>query len=161
VSLSGLDRLRLLVATGLGLGYAPVAPGTVGSLATLPVVFLVWSLGGNRAVLVATVLVVATGLWVCGAAATRLGTEDPGPVVIDEVAGQMVSLLFLEPTLPTLAAAFVLFRVFDIWKPPPVRQAERLPGASGIMTDDLLAGVYANLLLQALRWGFPGWWGGI
>ena len=156
----GVDRLRLLLATGLGLGYAPFAPGTVGSLATLPLVFLVWYVGGSWALLVATLLVTAVGLWACGATETRFGVKDPGPVVIDEVAGQMVSLLFLAPTLPTLLTAFALFRLFDIWKPFPVRQAERLPGASGIMTDDLLAGVYSNLLIQALHWGFPGWWGG-
>ena len=160
MSLPGLDRLRLILATGLGLGYAPLAPGTVGSLATLPLVYLVSRLAGPWALLAATLLVTVVGLWVCGVAETRFATKDPGAVVIDEVAGQMVSLLFLAPTLPNLATAFVLFRLFDIWKPFPVRNAEKLPGASGIMTDDLLAGVYANLLVQALHWGFPGWWGG-
>ena len=152
--------MRLLLATGLGLGYAPFAPGTVGSLAALPLVLVVWNAGGSWAVLVAAVLVTAVGLWASGAAETRFGVKDPGPVVIDEIAGQMVSLLFLAPTLPTLVAGFALFRLFDIWKPFPVRRAESLPGASGIMADDLVAGVFSNLLIQALRWGFPGWWGG-
>ena len=80
-------------------------------------------------------------------------------MVVDEIAGQMVSLLFLAPTATTLVVGFVLFRVFDVWKPFPVRRAERLPGASGIMVDDLLAGAYANMLPQALRWGFTEWWG--
>jgi phosphatidylglycerophosphatase A len=78
-------------------------------------------------------------------------------VVIDEVAGQMLGLLFLAPDPMALAIGFVLFRVFDVWKPWPVRSAEKLPGASGIMADDLLAGIYANLVHHALRWGFPGW----
>jgi len=158
--LAALDRLRVLVATGLGLGRFPFAPGTVGSLAALPLILVVWRLGGGGALLVCTAAVALCGWWSAGAAEARFGTKDPGPVVIDEIAGQMVSLLFVVPTAPTLVAGFVLFRIFDIWKPFPVNRAERLPGASGIMTDDLLAGVYANLLLQALRWGFPGWWGG-
>jgi phosphatidylglycerophosphatase A len=154
------DRWRLLVATGLGLGYAPIAPGTVGSLAALPLVVWLWSLAGAWGVLVGAALVAALGTWAAGAAEARFGRRDPGPVVIDEIAGQMVSLLFAAPSVPTLVSGFVLFRAFDIWKPYPVRRAERLSGASGIMADDLLAGVYANLLLHALRWAFPGWWGG-
>ena len=150
------DRLRLLVATGLGLGYAPIAPGTIGSLAALPLVAVVWRAGGPWAVVVGAAIAIGIGMWACGVAEARFGRRDPGAVVIDEIAGQMVSLFFLTPTLPTLAIGFVLFRVFDIWKPFPIRQVERLPGASGIMADDLLAGVLANLVLHALRWGFPG-----
>lgn len=105
-------------------------------------------------------VVTAVGTWAAGAAEAHFGRRDPGAVVVDEIAGQMVSLLFLVPTPSALVVAFVLFRVFDVWKPFPVRRVERLPGASGIMFDDLLAGAYANALQQALRWGFPGWWGG-
>ncbi|MHC4429429.1 MAG: phosphatidylglycerophosphatase A family protein [Planctomycetota bacterium] len=152
------DRLRLLVATGLGLGYVPIAPGTVGSLAALPLVALVWGAGGPWAVVGGGAIAIAIGMWACGAAETRFGRRDPGAVVIDEIAGQMVSLFFLAPTPRTLVIGFVLFRAFDIWKPFPIRRVERLPGASGIMADDLLAGVLANLVLHALRWGFPGWW---
>jgi phosphatidylglycerophosphatase A len=155
-----LDRLRLAAATGLGLGYAPLAPGTVGSLAGLALVVACWRLGGPWAVLVGAALVTAAGLWAAGPAEARFGRRDPGVVVIDEVAGQMVALLFASPEPATLVCGFILFRIFDIWKPQPVRRAERIPGASGIMLDDLLAGVYANLILHLLRWVFPGWWGG-
>jgi phosphatidylglycerophosphatase A len=118
-----------------------------------------WRWGGHWTVLVGAAIVALAGWWSAGVAATRLGKPDPGPVVIDEVAGQMVSLLFLAPTMATLIAGFLLFRLFDIWKPFPVRRLEKLPAASGIMTDDLMAAVYANLVQRALSWGFPGWWG--
>jgi phosphatidylglycerophosphatase A len=72
----------------------------------------------------------------------------------------MVSLLFLPPGVATLVVGFVLFRLVDIWKPYPVGRVEKLPSASGIMADDLLAGILANLIHHVLRWGFPGWWGG-
>jgi phosphatidylglycerophosphatase A len=158
--LTSLDRLRLWIATGLGCGRAPIAPGTVGSLAALPVAVLLWRAGGSIAVLTGTVTVTLLGYASAGVAETHFGRRDPGPVVVDEIAGQLVSLLFLAPSPVALATGFLLFRIFDIWKPPPVRQAEKLPGASGIMTDDLVAGLYANLLHQALGWAFPGWWGG-
>lgn len=151
--------MRVLIATGLGLGRAPIAPGTVGSLAGLLVVAVLWRLGGAWTVAAGAVFVTALGMWAASGAEARFGQRDPGAVVIDEIAGQMVSLLFLAPDVTTLVIGFVLFRVFDIWKPFPVRRAEKLPGASGIMVDDLLAGAYANLVQQALRLGFPEWWG--
>ncbi len=155
------DRLRVAVATGFGLGRAPLAPGTVGSLATLPLIAGLWWVGGWPAVLAGALIATLVGFWTAGAGVTHFGRTDPGPVVIDEVAGQFVSLLFLAPTPTALATGFVLFRLFDIWKPFPARNAERLPGASGIMSDDLVAGIYANVLHQALGWAFPGWWGGV
>jgi phosphatidylglycerophosphatase A len=158
--LARLERLHVLLATGLGLGRAPIAPGTVGSAAGLLLVALLWELGGAWTVAAGAVVVTVVGMWAAGPAEAHFGRRDPGPVVVDEIAGQMVSLLCLAPTPTALAVAFILFRVFDVWKPFPVRQVEKLPGASGIMVDDLLAGAYANLLHQALRWGFPGWWGG-
>ncbi len=80
-------------------------------------------------------------------------------IVIDEFAGQFLALLALPPTWPVLLAGFVLFRLFDIMKPPPARRLEALPGATGIMADDLLAGLYANLLLQLAIRLAPGVWG--
>ena len=154
------ERLRLLIATGFGCGRAPIAPGTVGSLAALPLLAVLWWAGGSSAVAAGTVVAILLGFWSAGVAESHFGRLDPGPVVVDEIAGQMVSLLFLAPSPTALVTGFLLFRIFDIWKPPPVRQTERLPGASGIMTDDLVAGIYANVLHQALGWAFPGWWGG-
>ena len=154
------ERLRVLAATALGLGYAPVAPGTFGSLGGLILVWIGWRLGGAWLVLFAALGVVAVGMWAAGVAEAHFGSRDPGAVVIDEVAGQMVSLLFLAPSPTTLIAGFLLFRLFDIWKPYPVRRLENLPGVSGIMADDLLAGAYANIVLHALRLVLPHGWGG-
>ena len=147
------------MATGLGLGYFPVAPGTVGSLAALPLVWALFRVGGSPLVLAGLVLVTAAGLAWAGVAARGFGKPDPGAIVVDEIAGQMLSLLFLVPTAGALGVGFLLFRLFDIWKPWPCRRLESLPGGSGIMADDLMAGIYANIAQWALRWAFPEFWG--
>ena len=87
------------------------------------------------------------------------GEKDPGRVVVDEIAGQMVALLFVRPTALVLLAAFLLFRVLDVLKPWPARRLEDLPGGSGIMADDLMAGLYANLILHGLALWRPDWLG--
>lgn len=152
------NRLRTIVATVLGIGYVPLASGTFGSLPGLAAAWALWSLGGEYgtyAVLAGALAVTVAGAWAAGAVVAATGTEDPSQVVVDEFAGQMISLLFLPLTVPVLVAGFLLFRLFDIIKPPPVRQLERLPGAAGIMADDIAAGVYANLLLHAAALLFP------
>ena len=132
----------------------------MGSLAALPLAAGLWHAGHTPAVAAGLVVAITAGLWSAGAAAAELGDPDPGPVVIDEIAGQLLSLLFIPISLQSMVVAFLLFRVFDIWKPPPARRLEGLPGASGIMADDLAAGIYANALHQLLRWVTPdGWWG--
>jgi phosphatidylglycerophosphatase A len=149
----GKDFLATVIATGLGSGYAPFAPGTAGSAVGLA---LFWPLhhlplAGQA---VATALVFALGVAAATHVARRLGIEDPGLVVADEVVGMWVSLLGVPLTGLTAAAGFVLFRVFDVFKPYPARDLERLPGGWGIMCDDVMAGIYANLLLRAglLAW---------
>jgi phosphatidylglycerophosphatase A len=130
-----------------------VAPGTAGSLVGLALFWGVHhlSLPGQAA---ATAAMFALGVAAAGHVARRMGVEDPGRVVTDEVAGMWVSLLGLPLTGVTAAAAFVLFRIFDVFKPYPARDLERLPGGWGIMCDDVMAGIYANLLLRAglLAW---------
>jgi phosphatidylglycerophosphatase A len=141
------------VASFCGAGLAPLAPGTVGSLAALlPGVALLWV---SHAALAAGVLVVvALGLWAVGAAHAG---DDPGWVVIDEVAGQWIALLGLaHPSVPGVLAAFAAFRLFDVVKPGPVRWVERLPGALGVLADDVLAGLLAAALVWGLRWAAPG-----
>jgi phosphatidylglycerophosphatase A len=137
-----------VVATGGGSGYAPVAPGTAGSavglllfwpLSWLP---LGWQIG-------ATVVVFVLGTLAASEVATQVGLKDPGIVVVDEVVGMWISLLFLPLTPITAALGFFLFRLMDVLKPWPARDFERFPGGWGIMTDDVMAGVYANLLLRA------------
>jgi len=151
-----VTRLRLLLATGLGSGYAPLAPGTFGSMVG---VLAFWSLsfGGTPATVVGTIFVTILGFWTAGVGETHFGGKDPGAVVIDEVAGQMLTLLFLPPTWKTLAIGFFLFRLLDVLKPFPARRLESLGGGTGIMVDDLVVAIYANLLLQAVRWFAPQW----
>lgn len=146
-------RVRLLIATGLGVGYVRLAPGTFGSALGVALYILLHFAGGTWATLAGLIVVTALGFWAAGAAERHFGRRDPGHVVVDEIAGQMLSLLFLPLTAGVAAAGFLLFRLLDILKPFPARQMEALPGGSGIMADDLMAGLYANLILQALvRW---------
>jgi len=107
--------------------------------------------------LAATFAVVAiAGIWAGSRAECLVGTKDPGVIVIDEVAGMLLSVLFLPRTIPVLVAAFLLFRAFDVWKPFPARQSQVLVGGVGVMVDDLVAGLYTLLVVAAARWLF-GW----
>ncbi len=108
--------------------------------------------------LAGTVIVVtAVGIWAGSRVERLLGVEDPGVIVIDEVAGMMLSVLWVPRTLPVLLAAFLLFRVFDVWKPFPARESQALPGGLGVMVDDLVAGLYALIVVMGARalFGFP------
>ncbi len=146
------------IATGLGSGRLPIAPGTAGSAVAVGL-FWAATLGGSWLPAIVFVALVPIGFWSAAATARELGEKDPGVIVIDEFAGQFLALLALPPTWAVLAAGFVLFRLFDIVKPPPARRLESLPGATGIMADDLVAGLYANLLLQLAVRLAPGGWG--
>jgi phosphatidylglycerophosphatase A len=146
-----------LVATWFGAGLLPLAPGTWGSLAALPVGYLLVRLGGAWALAAGVIAVFALGLWASGRVIAGADNADPGEVVIDEVAGQWLALLPVAFDWRLWPVAFVAFRLADIAKPWPVSLAERrLPGALGVMTDDLLAGVYAGLVAwAAARWLLP------
>lgn len=137
-------------------GFFPFAPGTAGSAAAF-LLFLPVRWSGSLPLEVAVAALVAlAGIWAASETERALGVEDPGPVVIDEVAGMLVSLLFLPTSWGVMAAAFVCFRIFDIVKPWPCGRLERLHGGLGIMADDLAAGVYANLTVHLLLWVRPG-----
>lgn len=152
------DRIALLVATGLGVGYAPFIPGTFGSIVGVAVAWTL-ALGGAPATVAGAAAVTAIGVWAGGRAEKVLGKHDPGAVVVDEIAGQILTLAFLPLTPRVLVLGFALFRILDILKPFPARRLESLPGGSGIMADDLMAGIYANLLLQGLAYVSPEWLG--
>lgn len=139
---------RRLIYTGLGLGLAPKAPGTFGTLLGLPLWWLCSGLAWPL-LLAVTLGVFLLGWWAAGKAESDLGRHDAPEVVIDEVAGYLVTM-FLAPPLPgVMLWGFVFFRLFDILKPWPVGWADRkLPGAFGVMMDDVLAGIYACLCLQ-------------
>jgi phosphatidylglycerophosphatase A len=145
-----VTRAALLLATWFGCGYMPRGPGTAGSLAAVAIAALVqYYFGAHRWILVGMILVLLLpGIWSAGRTASFLRVKDPGVVVVDEVLGQWVTLTgtaLLNGR--ALIAGFVLFRLFDIWKPWPVRKLEELPGGLGIVADDLAAGVYGALIL--------------
>jgi phosphatidylglycerophosphatase A len=142
----------LLLATFFGIGTLGPGPGTWGSAAAV----LIWAGIGSaikpalQTPLLAAMAAIAVALGIPAAAlvAQASGKKDPGFVVIDEVAGQWITLLFAPVTWKTLLLGFILFRGFDILKPPPVRQLERLPEGTGIVVDDVAAGLYALLVMQ-------------
>ena len=187
-------RFALAVATAFGLGYLPKAPGTFGSLAGILLGWILLKLWPHTSLweavpkfakfpipyivpaIVSTVAIGLIGLWAANRASEYLRAKDPQIVVVDEVSGQLLAILFTfgsterylqgitnfregfwwrgDPNWKYLLAGFILFRVFDIWKPFPARRAELLPGGLGIMADDWVAGAYAALglwLIRALR----------
>ena len=144
-----------MLASAFGAGYAPVASGTVGSFVT---VVAIWLLPVTpQRILVALVAVTVVGVWAGSRVERVLGRKDPGIIVIDEVAGMLLSVILLPPTIPALVTAFLLFRLFDIWKPFPARESQVLTGGVGVMVDDLIAGLYTLVLVLGARalFGFP------
>jgi phosphatidylglycerophosphatase A len=136
----------LAVATALGVGYAPMAPGTFGSAVGLLLWFVLPSSPLIQAA--AVVAIVVIGSWSGTVAERHFGREDPGQVVVDEVAGMLVTLFLVPVGWIGAIGGFFLFRISDIIKPYPANRLERLPGGIGIMADDVMAGVYANLALR-------------
>ena len=139
------DRLVVAIATGAYVGYLPPAPGTLGSLLGL---LLLWPLKPGTVQVLVTLFLIGVGIVVADQAARVIGGQDPPAIVIDEIAGIAVATLLLPPQVQERVVAFVIFRLFDVIKPFPARQAERLPGGFGIVGDDLIAGLYTNLLVR-------------
>jgi len=154
VKTKAAPRWATLVATFFGVGRLRPGPGTWGALATM---LLWWLLASHLpavarlpVILLLIVIVVAIGIPAATLEARACGKNDPSHVVIDEVAGQLVTLMACPIVWRALVAGFILFRGFDIVKPPPVRSLERLPEGTGIVVDDLGAGLYALIVLQLL-----------
>jgi phosphatidylglycerophosphatase A len=146
VKLSLHHRIHKQIATLSFVGYLPYAPGTFGSAAAALFVYL-WN-PSDTALLVLTPVLLIIGIAASHSTEKVLG-KDSGHIVIDEVCGYLVTIMFVPRTIPFLIGAFVLFRIFDIIKPPPVRQIEKaVPGGAGVMLDDVMAGIYANLCIQ-------------
>jgi len=150
-----MRRLGVWLATGAGLGYSPVAPGTAGSILALGIYALTrdWSLAAQIGLAAA---VAAVGIWASYEGIGHFRKSDPSHVVIDEVAGQLVTLAGASVGVGGALLGFVLFRAFDILKPWPVNKLEALPGGLGIMADDLMAGAYACAILHGALWLAPG-----
>ena len=148
------SRLAFALATWFGCGYAPRGPGTAGSLAAVIIAALLVHFAAWPAWWFAILAIVCTpvGIWSASVVARESGGKDPQIVVIDEVLGQWITLAGASTlNWKTLALGLALFRLFDIWKPPPVRQLEKLPAGTGIVADDLMAGVYGAIVLALLR----------
>lgn len=143
------------IAFGFGSGLAPKAPGTFGTLAAIPIYLLLAQLP-YAAYLGALLLSVVVGVWACGVSARKLGVHDHNGIVWDEVAGFLLTMAVAAPTLANIVAGFLLFRLFDILKPWPIRWLDRqVHGGVGIMADDLLAAVFAALWLVLLQHLWP------
>lgn len=140
--------LHLFFATGFYSGYSPFAPGTAGSLVGI-LIYMIPGVEKFFILIPISILFFIIGVITSSHLERKLG-DDPSIVVIDEIVGMWVSLFFLPKQLAVYIGAFLLFRFFDIVKPPPARRAERLKGGWGIMLDDVFAGVYANIVLQVI-----------
>jgi phosphatidylglycerophosphatase A len=151
------NRLYLTFASMFYIGFIPGAPGTYASLATTVLFFLVYHFS-NRIVpslhLSAICLISLAGILASAEISRSTGQEDPSFIVIDEVAGQLLTFLFLPVSFLNLFLGFLAFRIFDIWKPFPIRKLESLGQGVGVMADDLLAGVYGNVLLHLINLAF-------
>jgi phosphatidylglycerophosphatase A len=152
-----MNRLALFLATGGYVGYVPIAPGTFGSVLGLGLLWGMRTVGDVRLEVLVLVLVLVLGVWSGGVAERYAGRVDPGIVVIDEVAGMLITMLLIPATTISVVAGFLVFRVLDILKPWPARRLERLPGGFGIMADDVMAAVYGNLAMHGLRAVAAGW----
>jgi phosphatidylglycerophosphatase A len=152
-----VTRLAVFIATAGYCGYFPIAPGTAGSAAGLLVYLLVWWTGSPVVEVAAIALIFAAGTWAATHAERYFGGIDPGPVVIDEVLGMLVTLALIQAGWVAALTGFVLFRILDVIKPFPANRLETFHGGFGIMADDAMAGVYANLALRGLMWLLPDW----
>lgn len=144
-----INRICVVFSTFFGVGYVPGAPGTAGTLAAVGVVYLLSLADGAAFYLAFTFGLTIISVIAAGRCVSIFKREDPPEVVIDEVCGFLVCMLFIPLSPINLALGFFLFRFFDIAKPFPIRKVEKLPGGYGIVMDDVLAGVYGNLCLQA------------
>ena len=150
-----MEKIAFFIWTAGFAGLVPVAPGTAGSVVGLVLLILVRATRNDWIELLVLVIVVAVGTWSASAAERHYRREDPGEIVIDEVAGMMLTLLWLPSGWMPFLVGFLAFRFFDIVKPFPARLAERLPGGVGVMADDLVAGLYGYASVWTVLWLLP------
>ncbi len=145
------------LALGFGAGLSPFAPGTFGTMVAIPIALVLRAFGGDASYLVAVAVLFVVGAWASGVAGRALGVPDHGGIVIDEIVAFLLVLFFTGTTPLRIAIAFVLFRFFDIVKPPPVRQVDAaMKNGLGVMLDDIVAAGYA-LLVFAVGQNLVGW----
>jgi phosphatidylglycerophosphatase A len=146
-----MNRFFLFLASGFGAGYIPIAPGTVGTLVAIPLFLILSSIPSPLYELtILTFFFFAS--WISGEAQRSWGRTDHPRIVIDEMMGFLITMLWLPKTALFIVLGFFLFRFFDIVKPPPIRILERVKGGYGVVLDDVLAGVYSNIILQIISY---------
>ena len=142
------SKIARCLATWFGAGLLPIAPGTWGSLAALPLAYVLVKYGSFEILSAATITIFIIGVWASEIASREMGISDPSEIVIDEVAGQWCTLLFVPPNLILYVFGLLFFRFFDIWKPWPISWADqKIKGGIGIMLDDIIAGNFAGIIL--------------
>jgi phosphatidylglycerophosphatase A len=154
-----VDRLAFLIATGFGAGLMPKAPGTFGALESVVVFIIAFALHLSSSMLltlfsILSIVSFVSGVWASNRVCKATGIDDPSQIVVDEVCGQFIALVpvALAPSAPGIGLAFILFRLFDIVKPYPIRKLEHFHGGLGVMADDVLAGIYAAALIGLAYW---------
>lgn len=146
-------KFWLIIATGLGFGYAPVASGTFGTLVGIPIVY--WLSGHSTCTYLWTTLILfIAGIYATSVAERHFERGDPGQVVIDEIVGYLVTMFLAPVTTTNVIVGFILFRFFDVLKPWPAKKFDQSHGAHTVMLDDVFAGLYAFATLHLLRWIF-------
>ena len=150
-------RIGVFIATCAYIGYAPVAPGTFGSAIGLAVFYAVRHRGSMAVEAATIVALLAIGLWSATEAEHHFGGIDPGPVVIDEVIGMLITLAFIPVNAAGAITGFFIFRLLDVVKPWPARRLEHLPGGFGVVLDDVMAAMYGNLVMWGLVRLLPAW----
>jgi len=151
-----MRRLALFISTCGYVGYAPVAPGTFGSAVGLAAFYAVRSTGSTVVEVLAIVVLFVLGIWAGTIAEHHFGGIDPGPIVLDEVVGMLITLFLLPVNGVGAFVGFLVFRVLDVIKPFPSARFEKLPGGLGVMADDAMAAIYGNLVMWALVFAIPG-----
>lgn len=152
-----MTRLAVFIATVGYCGYFPVAPGTVGSAAGLVFYLLVWWAQSPFFEAALILVLFVTGVWAGTTSERYFGGIDPGPIVVDEVVGMLITLAFIPVGMMGALIGFLLFRLFDILKPFPAGRFEKLHGGLGVMADDAMAAIYANIALRLVLWVRPEW----
>ena len=148
------EKAAVFMATGFCVGNIPFAPGTFGSLIGLPISFLLAEIQLSAAI-IAALFIIGLSVWVSNVAERALKSKDPGCIVVDEMAGMIVSLIGLPFNLTTVLCGFIFFRILDILKPFPIRIIDkRVSGGVGVVADDVVAGIFANLLLRIMFYFF-------
>ena len=147
----GINHFILFFATGFGVGYLPIAPGTLGALITIPIYYFLSAIQ-SPVYEVTLIAFFFLSVWISEKAKIFFGKKDDPRIVIDEMMGFLITMLWVPKTALSIMVGFFLFRFFDIVKPPPIRVTERAKGGFGVVLDDVVAGIYSNIILHIISY---------